>query len=308
MLAARSTSRTLLRGRGFVPVLASFQAPTPTSASDNSLRFPFSSSSLHGNQQEHRYLSSTATSPSPDLQIQLYQYAICPFCNRVKAVLDFAGVSYNTTEVNPLTKAEIKPWKEQHKQVPIATIGDAPVFESDTIIERLLEQASVKQSLEGKLAGKMTLEKFRNGANVKKWVDFATDELAVLLYPNMCRTWGDSYNAFDYVHQTESFGPLQRIMIQNLGSLAMYMAASKIKKRRNIIDERKALDEVLVVLEKELERKSFLSGTTQPDLGDLYVYGTLRAVRGLSVYDSLVKERGGAILDWCERMESQLAK
>lgn len=40
--------------------------------------------------------------------IQLYQYAICPFCNRVKALLDYARIEYSTIEVNPLTKAEIK--------------------------------------------------------------------------------------------------------------------------------------------------------------------------------------------------------
>lgn len=40
--------------------------------------------------------------------LRLYQYAICPFCNKTKAVLDYAQVPYEAVEVNPLTKAEIK--------------------------------------------------------------------------------------------------------------------------------------------------------------------------------------------------------
>ena len=40
--------------------------------------------------------------------VQLYQYAICPFCNRVKAFFNYCGVKYDAIEVNPLTKKEIK--------------------------------------------------------------------------------------------------------------------------------------------------------------------------------------------------------
>jgi microsomal prostaglandin-E synthase 2 len=51
-------------------------------------------------------LASPTTKPQP--QILLYQYAICPFCNKTKALLEYAGVDYRAIEVNPLTKSEIK--------------------------------------------------------------------------------------------------------------------------------------------------------------------------------------------------------
>lgn len=31
--------------------------------------------------------------------IMMYQYKICPFCNKLKAVMDYLGVPYNVTEV-----------------------------------------------------------------------------------------------------------------------------------------------------------------------------------------------------------------
>jgi glutaredoxin len=40
--------------------------------------------------------------------IKLYQYKICPFCSKVKAVLGYAGIDHEIVEVNPLTKAELK--------------------------------------------------------------------------------------------------------------------------------------------------------------------------------------------------------
>jgi hypothetical protein len=49
--------------------------------------------------------NSKITSQAPS--IQLFQYAICPFCNKVKALLNYAGLPFESIEVNPITKAEI---------------------------------------------------------------------------------------------------------------------------------------------------------------------------------------------------------
>lgn len=57
-----------------------------------------------------RRMLSTASSEAS--AVQLYQYAICPFCSKCKATLDYAKVPYQAIEVNPLTKAEIK-WYEE---------------------------------------------------------------------------------------------------------------------------------------------------------------------------------------------------
>lgn len=78
--------------------------------------------------------------------------------------------------------------------------------------------------------------------------------------------------------------------------------------KRNITDERQALEDVLSSLEQELRRKPFLSGhaSNQPDLGDLAVFGTLRAIEGLPVYDKFVRERGGLIVDWYDRIKAGL--
>jgi len=47
---------------------------------------------------------------TPPSKLTLYQYQICPFCNKTKALLNYASINYETVEVNPLTKAELKPW------------------------------------------------------------------------------------------------------------------------------------------------------------------------------------------------------
>jgi glutathione S-transferase len=133
-----------------------------------------------------------------------------------------------------------------------------------------------------------------------KWTAFARDDLAPLLYPNLCNSLSSSYQAFGYVHSTPSFSMAQRYSIQFLGSIAMYFAATKIKQKRNITDERAELKAALDNLEAALDETSFLSNTDQPHLGDLTIYGVLRALRGLAVMKVL--EDYPKITAWLSKM------
>ncbi|CAK5070368.1 unnamed protein product [Meloidogyne enterolobii] len=41
------------------------------------------------------------------LSLRLYQYQTCPYCCKVRAVLDYFGFSYEVVEVNPVTRSQI---------------------------------------------------------------------------------------------------------------------------------------------------------------------------------------------------------
>jgi hypothetical protein len=189
--------------------------------------------------------------PIIPLHVQLYQYTICPFCNRVKTVVDYIGsdtISMQNIEVNPLTKSEIRPWKKVYTKVPIATIQassdsnndtnnhenniqqEETIFGSDAIIQKILNDPIVRTKLlekwqppppVGFSSHPMTWDEFAaTSTSSSEWIQFATNELAVWLYPNMCRSWKDSYIAFGYVHDPHlTFSAIQRFLIQNIGSL-----------------------------------------------------------------------------------------
>ena len=44
-------------------------------------------------------LSSGSAAAAAAAPIQLYQYKICPFCNKAKAYMDFLGIEYSAIEV-----------------------------------------------------------------------------------------------------------------------------------------------------------------------------------------------------------------
>mmetsp|Transcript_14576 Transcript_14576/g.21510 ORF Transcript_14576/g.21510 Transcript_14576/m.21510 type:complete len:316 (+) Transcript_14576:128-1075(+) len=256
---------------------------------------------------------TTGGSTSVPLSVTLYQYAICPFCNRAKVFLSYASQSYDIVEVNPLTKAELKPWSGDYKKVPIAKINSAQINGSKEIIHALANEPSIRSAIDTRHTNSQmtTMDDFIHGTSAKQWTEFADDDLAGLLYPNICRTLVDSYAAFGYVKDVPTFSTLQKLSIQGIGSVAMYIAASKIKSKRGITDEREALHTALSRFETEGllgTNNAFSSGLDTPNMGDLAVFGVLKSVEGLPAHDDAIENRGGAIRDWYHRMQTEVER
>lgn len=229
-------------------------------------------------------------------------------------------------EVNPLTKAEIRPWSGDYKKVPIALMGEEKqeqVNGSDAILDAILGMSGVRETLEKRWAedgaggddggdeSKMTMQQFKDSENAQKWTAFARDDLASLLYPNICGSLGDSYNAFGYVDGVIAFSAMQRMSIRYLGALAMYFAAGKVKAKRNITDEKVALREALDKFERDGlndGKLPYASGLPGPDMGDLAVFGVLYSVRGLNAHDEAISSRGGPVREWYDRMHEQVIR
>lgn len=54
------------------------------------------------------------------LKLTLFQFVTCPFCCKVRAMLNYNGISHDIVEVNSITREEIK-WSE-YKKVPILVV------------------------------------------------------------------------------------------------------------------------------------------------------------------------------------------
>ena len=141
--------------------------------------------------------------------------------------------------------AAVPPTTTSEANDAVETTTSNTIFGSDEIIHHLLtEYPRIRHQLEQHWAQQqqqssdsisssgplMTYDQFLNHDSARVWTTFATNELAVWLYPNMCRTYRDSCTAFQYIHDpTLPYSTFQRYMIQYVGALAMTFAAGKIK-------------------------------------------------------------------------------
>ena len=129
--------------------------------------------------------------------VRLYQYDICPFCNKVKVVLDLHKVPYEVVEVNPLAKAEIK-FSSAYRKVPIAVIsqGDAAreqVNDSPVIAASLLERMEASNILTAS-----ELDTFRSPAALE-WSKWSDTKLAVRWQPHQDLSSLDSFTVLVFL-------------------------------------------------------------------------------------------------------------
>jgi len=234
--------------------------------------------------------SNDATAATTDNDITLYQYKICPFCNKVKAYLDYHNISYKTIEVNPISKSQIKSLDTDHKKVPIAIVNNKVIVESNDIIKYIDTLSTTTTSSTKKNKNFITKD-------TDHWMSWSEKKLAVMLYPNITRNFSESWKAFEYCGNVKEWSTMDQIGNRYLGPVAMYFANGKIKKKYGIVNERSELLEVidewlsaLSVGNSNGSKGNFLNGT-YITMSDVMVYGVLNAISGLPAFEYLMVER-----------------
>jgi microsomal prostaglandin-E synthase 2 len=224
---------------------------------------------------------------------KVYQYLICPFCNRVKSYMDFVGIEYDTVEVNPLTKSEIT-FPVTSKKVPIAILDGKTFEDSSVIIEAITKYAEEKKL---KFPGKSFFP-----ADTEKWNEWSEKKLAVMLYPNITRSFEESWECFGYSSEVSTWSALQRVLVRTIGPAAMSLANGRIKKKYGIVDERKELKAVLAEWCDALKGRKFLHGD-KPTMPDILVFGVLKSIQGLRTFEEIMQETP-VLKTWYDNVDS----
>lgn len=224
---------------------------------------------------------------------KIYQYLICPFCNRVKSYLDYCGIEYETVEVNPLTKGEIN-FAVEVKKVPIAFINGTKVEDSARIIEVITDMGN-----RGELKNFPGPEFFPE--DTAQWNEWSEKKLAVMLYPNITRTMEESWECFEYAGNVPTWNVFTQWAVRGAGTVAMSLANGKIKKKYNIVDERKELKEVVNVWCDALQGKKFLHGE-KPTMPDIMVFGVLKSIQGLRTFNEIMAENA-VLKTWYDNVD-----
>ncbi|KAJ8606379.1 hypothetical protein CTAYLR_009325 [Chrysophaeum taylorii] len=217
----------------------------------------------------------------------LYAYRICPFCCKVKAAARASRVAIKTVEVNPLTKSQIA-FSRDHRKVPIAVFQDGRVLvESDRIVDELVRDA----------------EPAFKSDEARHWSRWASQDLALMIYPNITRSFSECRETLAYAD--EAFSPLEAWAVRWIGAAGMSLAHSKVKRKYGIEDERDALRRRLDEWNDQVELGPFRAGHPAPDLGDVAVFGVLGAVAGTRAHAEIMSDYP-AIAAWATAVDAAL--
>ncbi len=211
--------------------------------------------------------------------ITLYQFDSCPFCWKVKALLNYAKQPYEKVEVSPFGMKELD--FTDHKKVPVLKDGDEIITESATIVEHVNKHYS-----------KLPIRE-----DAAKWTAWIDDTLVHYLPPIIHPNFRTSLKNFKTIMGNTKMGPIKRFMTKIAGSIVMPKVAKKMKAKYGIED---ANAEFLVSIDKwvtsGLNGNPFFGGE-QPDFIDCSMFGVLHSSHNLGVV-SLASEHNPAFAEW----------
>ena len=221
--------------------------------------------------------------------ITLYQFESCPFCSKVRALLNYIEQPFNVVEVSPFGMKELE--FTDHKKVPVLKDDDKVITESANIIEYVNEHFA----------------KFTVDEKSKEWTDWIDNTLVhylpALIHPNF-RT---SLKNFGNIIKPGQFGWLKTKFVRFVGALAMPKVANKMKTKYNIEN---AETEYLTAIDhwsnNGLNGKKFFGGD-KPDFVDCSVFGVLNSCHSFGPVEMAMKQNIH-FSDWYNRCMVMMAK
>lgn len=259
------------------------------------------------------------------LDITLFQFQTCPFCCKVRAFLDYSGLSYSVVEVDAVLRQDIK-WSKS-KKVPTVLVKTKDgkylqLNDSSMIISALTSflvggKTDMKEVADffpvtefedvyGKvhdIANKYFVMYQQNKPKQSKeeldeermWRSWADNHLVHLISPNVYRTYSEAQETFEWFSEAgqwkKHFPSWEERMMVHVGTFAMYLIAKRLTKRHDLGDGVRehiydACDKWMMAIKKK--NTKFFGGKT-PNLADLSVYGVLCSMEGCTAFKDCIE-------------------
>lgn len=228
--------------------------------------------------------------------LTLYQFALCPFCHKVRAGLELKGLSYRAVEVNPMTKKELPALPaDAPRKVPVLVHGDKVVFDSTTILAYLDEAFPAVSFTPADAASRA------KSTEIEDWAD---SDLIAALPTVIYGTWREAIKAAQVTARTSNFGVLHNVSVRAGGSLIMHQIAKRILKKHGKSDGHAWVATSMDQFETWLGDQEFVTGSTV-SVGDVAVHGALTCVAEFPIFAKIMQRP--KIGEWYGRMSTRRA-
>ena len=224
----------------------------------------------------------------------LYQFALCPFCNKVRAGLQLKGVPFEEVEVSPRSKVELPSLPEgAPRKVPVLEVGSTVLWDSTQILSQLDE------AFPDTLRFTPADEAMRLRADtMEQWVD---DQFIESLPPVLYGTWREATKASKVIAKHSRFGTGEGLAVKFGGPLIMHAVAKRILKRNGRTDAHAWVRENLDYFEQELGERDFVCGDTLT-VADVAMHGALTCISPFPIFENV--ESRPRLHAWFERVEA----
>jgi len=220
--------------------------------------------------------------------ITLYQFQSCPFCSKVRSLLNLIDEPFEIVEVSPFGMKELD--FTDHKKVPVLKDDNEVITESARIIDYVNKHYA----------------KFPIDEKSKEWTDWIDNTLVHYITPLVHSSFSTSRNNFKHIIPAGQYGWLKTKLVRFAGSIAMPKVAKKLQTKYNIEDPK---TEYLAAIDhwsnNGLDGKIFYGGD-QPDFVDCSVFGVLNSCHQLGPV-KMAMQQNLAFADWYNRCLTEMS-
>ena len=214
--------------------------------------------------------------------LTLYQFNSCPFCWKVRSLLNYAKQPYEIVEVTPMGMKELD--FTDHKKVPVLKDGDQVIVESAAIVEHI--NANYAHA--------------PKQADSKVWTDWIDDTLVHYLTPLIHPNFTTSWRNFGKIIEAEQYPWYKAIIVRFGGSVVMPKVAKRLQLKHQIKDPKtEFLSAIDHWVTEGLQGKSFFGGESA-DFVDCSVFGVLRSGDQLGII-AMAKAHNAEFAAWYDR-------
>jgi microsomal prostaglandin-E synthase 2 len=225
--------------------------------------------------------------------VKLYEFSLCPFCNKVRAGLEIKGIPFESVEVSPRSKVELPPLPEgTPKKVPVLQCGDDTVADSTAILNYIEDKFP-----DGVQFHPQDPELRERSDEIEEWVDAQFIEaLPTVIYG----TWGEAVRAAKIVASSSKLSGGQKFLVQLAGAVVMKQISKRILKRNERDSAHAWVRDNTGQFASWLGDKPFVLGDA-PYLPDVAMHGAITCVKEFPIFDEIMHTKN--VAEWYRRME-----
>lgn len=221
--------------------------------------------------------------------IKLYQFSACPFCWKVRVLLDYQGIPYEIIEVDPMSKRELE--FTEYKKVPVLRDGNQVITESSEIMAYLNGKYEISSP----------------AADESQWCSWVDETLVHFFPPIIHKDFKTSYRTIKKITPASKGGRIKRHLTSVVGAAIMSKVAKKKAHKRGIENPeagmKKAVDHWV---NHGLNGQPFFGGD-KPSLADLSVFGVFRSTEDLDIVEMACAHQPG-FATWYQQCKQHITQ
>ena len=216
----------------------------------------------------------------------------CPFCWKVRGLLEHLGIDHERIQVNPM-KSKKLPSAPEWKKVPIWIDAENKIHIDSTPIMKHID--SVHN--EGKLWSSDNKERR------DKWMEWVDLHMSKATIPILYGSLGSALKTTTSVSKLENFGFFSKRLYAWAGFPIMWGIIAKKRVKKDGRTPKKLWHDLLDEFTEEFGQKEFFGGDS-PDLVDLAAFGYVRSISPYSQFSQLEEHEAG--MKWYRAVEATL--